>query len=78
MLEILSSIADGKIPFDMDRMRSILVMQIRRFLNKVCCQHLLVIFHSRMIIIIIIIVSACVGGSDGRGFSLFCSLSGYR
>lgn len=56
VLEILSSIADGKIPFDMDRMQSILVMQIRRFLNKargsplllLLLLHLLVIFYSKM------------------------------
>lgn len=34
VLNILSSIAGGKIPFDMDRLRSILVKQIRGFLNK--------------------------------------------
>ena len=36
VLEILSAITDGKTPFDMNRMRSILVTQIRGLLNKVC------------------------------------------
>ena len=49
VLEILSAIADGKTPFDLNRMQSILTIQIRGFLNKAGAVCICVILSELMV-----------------------------